>query len=556
MPGLADIIGLGAEGAVNPNFGAQLHQQKFEASQQLQRLQHMHRQELAQNAQQNAEYYGGVGSPTGRQLHTLSQELLSYPNDATLESNLAKAQARYSQLVAAGDKELAQSHDGNRPIAPVGAAPAPPNAMNSSPFSPFIGQGAKEAFPIGGAPPAAQPATNPLTSPASGTNGGPASGQAGFPGPTASGPAPAPSVPAIPAVGSDAGIPAAPVAPVAGPAPALPNFQGDIDEFNQTGYMSPAIRAMIPGNAALSLGKQKLQAIQPILSELSGVMDENGTPDISKLLHTEAELSAMGVAPGGIAPMLGMLGPQNEVGLIPYGQLSQEDQAFYERTHPGVAPPGPLDPVRKVVHKYSRQTMSIEPQSQTLNFGKYGPNGEVIPIQGRSGEALPPVEGANGGPAPISSQFVPIVRNGIHYQWVDFGDHKELLPMPTSNTSQRGAGAPRAAGGGSLAPVAPATKTATPPTSGTPPAAPAPSSGNYRMKGLNPSKALDMKNAIEVGAHQLWGDPDNPALRPLASYAKLADDPAARDRIGPRSNSSSTTAARTQRPTWARPSVQ
>ncbi len=55
---------------------------------------------------------------------------------------------------------------------------------------------------------------------------------------------------------------------------------------------------------------------------------------------------------------------------------------------------------------------------------------------------------------------------------------------------------------------------------------------NLGAKNLGPTQILPMKNSIEVASHQLWGDPDNPSLRPLASYANLADDQGARQRLG------------------------
>jgi len=136
-----------------------------------------------------------------------------------------------------------------------------------------------------------------------------------------------------------------------------------------------------------------------------------------------------------------------------------------------------------------------------------------------------------------NAAFAPLVRTNTREQIVDMGDRKITVPITSSSSSQR-----MPPGGAAVAPALPAPN----PPSGAPaqsappsglPAAPvapaAPRGGRViGMKALGPSQVLPMKNSIEVASHQLWGDPDNPSLRPLSSYANLADDKGAQQRIG------------------------
>ncbi len=539
-----NLITGAANGAINPLYGTELSRQRHEASQQHQRLGHMSKQELAQAIYSNAELYGGTGTPVGRQLHAMVPQVTSLPDDGTLDQKLSALAARHAQLVSQGEQQLAQSHAGAGAIQPVPKATAP-TVQNSNPFASVIGQATQGAFPGPSMPGpiAAQPATNPLTSPAGGGSSAatfpaptPTAAPTSAPGPLGSSPTASPEpVPSGPGVAaSNVGSPAAGSVPPLG---APPNIQPDIDEFNTTGYMSPVLRAMIPGQIGLHQGQQLLQAIQPILDNLGPVADQNGMPDVSKLMRMEAELSALGVKGGSnMAPLLlQMLSPRSEAGMQPWSSLSQKQKDFYIANHPGedVSKFNANDPFRVISHKYSGEPLEINRQSQTLNF-KYGPNGEIIPIENRTGEALPAVAGANGAPGPINPAFVPITRNGISYQWVDFGDHKELLPLPNQNTSQRGT-PPAGATGAPAPPLKPPTGRLPGSASlGAPvlPSGPASSSPGYKLKGVEAGKVNDLKNAIELGAHQLWGDPDNPSLRPLAAYANLADDPGARQRLG------------------------
>jgi len=128
-----------------------------------------------------------------------------------------------------------------------------------------------------------------------------------------------------------------------------------------------------------------------------------------------------------------------------------------------------------------------------------------------------------------NAAFAPLVRSTSREQIIDVGNKKISVPVTSTNTSQRVlpgqpiVAPPPAAGG---APAA-APRNGAPTSSATPRGA-----GRSWDKALGPTQVLPMKNSIEVASHQLWGDPDNPSLRPLASYANLADDQGARQRLG------------------------
>lgn len=400
----------GAGQGLSP-VGNQIRQQQFEAGQQTQRLQAMRQQDLANRLAQNAEFYGGTGSSVGRNMHAAAAKAHTLvPGSPTFDTDLAKLEATHQQLVGQGEAQLAQNHAGNGPggaqatgLGTAGIQPleSAPNALNSNPFASMIAQGAGPGSP----PPAAQPSTSPLTSPAPAGPGGAGSPNAAFPGPAASsGPsAPGPVSP----IGANAPVPGA-IAP--GPVPGLPpNLQASVDEFNSSGYMDPVLRGMLPGQTGLYQAKQKLDLIRPILAELGGITDENGMPDIGKLMAAEAKLSALGVQGGNMAPMLlGMLRPQSEPGIQMFGNLTPQEKDFYARTHPDedLAKIPPTEPVRVQVRGITRQPVSIERQSQILHYAT-GPHGELIPVESRTAEALPAVQGAPGSPAPIAPGFVP-----------------------------------------------------------------------------------------------------------------------------------------------------
>ena len=149
------------------------------------------------------------------------------------------------------------------------------------------------------------------------------------------------------------------------------------------------------------------------------------------------------------------------------------------------------------------------------------------------------IQGKTPGAAPPPA-YAPIVVNGVRMQVVDFGDRKELIPIPNQSTTQRqfpGMPSPSPATAPASTPTAPVGQE---PATGLPamPAPPRnpPSGVGGRQplgkKGVSPAQSLAMQNAITLGTHQLFGDPDDPTLRPLSSYAKLADDPGARQRLG------------------------
>lgn len=131
---------------------------------------------------------------------------------------------------------------------------------------------------------------------------------------------------------------------------------------------------------------------------------------------------------------------------------------------------------------------------------------------------------ASGLPAPIPGTIgtgAPITRTNTRDQLVDLGNVKKVIPMSTTATSQRGTSplpAPTATGGQPL-PVTPSRGGGS-------------STGRTFAKGLNPNQVMGMQNAITMGTHQLFGDPDDPTLKPLASYSRLADDPGANQRLG------------------------
>ncbi len=180
------------------------------------------------------------------------------------------------------------------------------------------------------------------------------------------------------------------------------------------------------------------------------------------------------------------------------------------------------------------------------SFTRAGGDPEVMPT------SVPPIVRVETDPADVSKRFIvardrlgqeiyrepyapnaafaPLVRTSTRDQIVDMGDRKITVPVTSGSTSQRMAP-------GGVAPSLPAPNPpqgAAPPAplSGLPAAPVARGSRVIGMKSLGPAQVLPMKNSIEVASHQLWGDPDNPSLRPLASYANLADDAGARQRLG------------------------
>lgn len=306
-----NLITGAANGAINPLYGTELSRQRHEAAQQHQRLGHDTKQQLAEAIYKNAELYGGHGTPVGRQLHAMVPQVTSLPDDGTLDAKISQLAARQSQLVSQGEQQLAQDHAGAQPIRPV-AQPAPPTVQSSNPFAGMIASSSAQTS----TPPAAQPATNPLTSPAPG--GGSSDAGAFRPEPSPAAGQPPPTGP----LGAPAPSPSAPVqpGPVSANVPGLsplgapPNIQPDIDEFNSSGYMSPVMRAMIPGQLEIHHGQQMLSAIEPLLQQMSG--DHLSIPD---LLKTQMRISALSGGKGGgmgIAGLAGLLHPVNVPGML------------------------------------------------------------------------------------------------------------------------------------------------------------------------------------------------------------------------------------------------
>lgn len=397
-----NLITGAANGAINPLYGTELSRQRHEAAQQHQRLGHATKQQLAEAIYKNAELYGGHGTPVGRQLHAMVPQVTSLPDDGTLDAKLAQLSGKHAQLVSQGEQQLAQDHAGVQPIQtpPKPEAPTAANAnqflRNPNPFSGMI------AGPPASTPPAALPAANPLTSPAPGGGSSDAgafrpepSPAAGQPPPTGAlgSPAPSPPAPVQPGPASQpGGNPGGNAAVLSTSAPLgipplgpPPNIQPDIDEFNSSGYMSPVMRAMIPGQLGLHQGQQLLHGIQPILDQMGPVTGVNGMPDISKLMRVEAELDALGIKGSNMAPMLlQMLAPQSEPGMTTVAALEANHPGFLAAQGYDLAQLDPNTPVRVQVNKFSRAPVSAQIQSQPLHFGTDA-QGNIIGVGSRTG---------------------------------------------------------------------------------------------------------------------------------------------------------------------------
>ena len=154
-----------------------------------------------------------------------------------------------------------------------------------------------------------------------------------------------------------------------------------------------------------------------------------------------------------------------------------------------------------------------------------------------------------------NAAFAPMVRSSTREQVIDLGNEKKVIPITSGTTSQRVLpGQPPAAlpalnppGTPGYTPgyLKPGAIVPIPNPTGKEVPTPIPNydgkrtiqplgqgGGRTFQKGLGPAQVLPMKNSIEVASHQLWGDPDNPTFRPLSSYANLADDKGAQQRIG------------------------
>lgn len=143
-------------------------------------------------------------------------------------------------------------------------------------------------------------------------------------------------------------------------------------------------------------------------------------------------------------------------------------------------------------------------------------------VQGKTPGALPP------------AAYAPTVRNGQIEQVVDFGDHKEVVTLNRTNTTQRNVP-------GISVPPPPMPISA--PAQATPQTAPQqaapvpakPSGGTRRVlgaKNLSPQQQMQAATTVTVPAHILFGDPDDESFKPLSSYSRLADNKDSRERVG------------------------
>jgi hypothetical protein len=288
------------------------------------------------------------------------------------------------------------------------------------------------------------------------------------------------------------------------------------------------IKAQLDAKLAEAVNERTLRAedlkkVTPIIDEFS----RKPKPTMLDYAKLDAQVSTILGKPFQISGVAALARPQN----IP-GTVSGADAA-----------PGTMDVEGKPVSptaQYRRRIDNLSGQE------------EWFPTVATTGKAVMPDKDSQTGwsifqvdregniqgktpNAPPPTAYAPIIHNGIRQQVVDFGDHKELVPVNTQATSQRTfPGAPGAGAAGAEVPAA-----TTSPSSGAPATtAPTPAAGgrfgrtSLGNKNLSPQGAMQIKNAIEVGGHQVWGDPDNPNMRSLSSYAYLADDPGSKQRLG------------------------
>jgi hypothetical protein len=128
-----------------------------------------------------------------------------------------------------------------------------------------------------------------------------------------------------------------------------------------------------------------------------------------------------------------------------------------------------------------------------------------------------------------NAAFAPLVRTSTRDQVVDTGIKKIVVPMRTQTSSQR---VPQ--GQNPLIPTDVVTPKGSGSSVGTQTFSGAGAGGGERSftKSIGPAQVLPLKNAIEVASNQLWGDVNNPQFKGLSSYANLADDQGARQRLG------------------------
>ena len=449
MAGFAALIG-GAGQAAAP-YGQQMREQAFQHQQnELNRWQLQH-QNLANAIEGAAGKYAG---PEGERLRDLQMEVNSLrpgteltPYFQKYTQHRQKAQQEIAQAAVQGAQGGVGAGMGGAgaaqpAIPPVGAAAAP-----QAPLAPMMG-----------APGAGSP-VNPVQGGASGQG-------ATFPGPNAVPNAPVPaasaSAPAVGPVGQLApgaqqSIPPAAVAP-----PDAPNAAGSsllsmgspldlqrsFDAFNNTGYIDPITEAMIPGQAQLATGVQRLPLVQKILGELQQPKGENGQPafpDIGNLLKVEAELSSLGVQGGGLGnmlgPMLSAMTPQAEAGMTTVAALESTYPGFLASKGYDVASLDPNTPMRVQVNKFTRMPVSAQLQSVADRF-LYGNQGQVLPVNPRTQEVGPAVPGA------VNPAFVP--TNSSSTLTVP-----GQLPQTTTTTKTKGIAGAGTGGARGISPVVP-----------------------------------------------------------------------------------------------------
>jgi len=363
------------------------------------------------------------------------------------------------QTTPAVQQAVAQA-TGQAGVPPVGPQATPP------PFAPQI------APPAG--PPAAQPPTSPVQPAAQG--GGNSS------------PAPFRS-PAAPPVGPSTGQPVPPISAGAGPVAGGPSASGgtldssvppisvstggaavapvvNLDDllarsqagYQSTGIMSPQLHEALThqmgtqaaleqlyraGGINLQLGKNKLQAIQPMLDDMHD-HPENLMKDIMGI----ETLTGGGGGAMALGPLLSAMAPQSEPGMTTAGSL--------EATHPGfLATQGlvnldPNTPIRVQVNKYTRQPVSAQ-VSSVAEQTKTGAEGTFTfnPRTGKLGDNLgiTPI-----GMAPTTSvQNIPGQLPQVTTR-TKGAPAKTGAPAPIPPVGGGGAAAPRSAapaGGGS-----------------------------------------------------------------------------------------------------------
>lgn len=430
------LAGLAGTGAPAQELGAQLRSHAFQHQQnELNRWQMQHAA-LADAVERAAGRYAG---PEGERLRDLQMEVHSLRPGTELTPLFQK----YTQHRQSAEKEIAQraAQGATAGTAGPGIPPVSTAAPPQAPLAPMMSA------------PAAQSPVNPV-------QGGAGAQGAAFPS-AATVPASTASPSAVGPVGqSPAGaIEPVPSQSIVAPNAALPppavgheplNLQRSFDAFNNTGYIDPVTEAMIPGQAQLAGGIQKLPIVRQILEELQqpkpSADGQPQFPDINNLMRVQAELSALGVQGGGVGnmlgPMLTAMTPQAEAGMTTVAALEATHPGFLATQGYDISTLDPDTPLRVQVNKFTRMPVSAQVQSVANRF-VFGPHGEVIPVNPRTNETAPPVAGA------VNPAFVPQQTSSVL-------NVPGQLPQTTVTTRQRGTGAVAGSSkGGTIKPVVP-----------------------------------------------------------------------------------------------------